>query len=231
VGRDSEPVESSALTTRQGADSKQKHYDGNHTQPYGSWTDPASGKEGYECCHSAVKNSYCTGQAGRDAQKASDLLNLTNASSNQSKSEGKRTERERSRSRSVSSSSSRSSFSDSDSDVSSVRHRKRRRHAKGYQSRKDVGEGAIDDRLDKRKLKDALRHEHDQLTDGSQAEKPEWLIEAEQINARNKDKYRSLNGGGDEFDVTEEQLEAYRMKNRNRTEDPMANYKDDENDV
>ncbi|KAI9813854.1 MAG: mRNA splicing protein [Thelocarpon impressellum] len=37
----------------------------NHTSVWGSWW--TRGQWGYECCHSTVKNSYCTGAAGRAA--------------------------------------------------------------------------------------------------------------------------------------------------------------------
>jgi pre-mRNA-processing factor SLU7 len=37
-------------------------YTGNHTSVWGSWWD--NFKWGYVCCHSTVKNSYCTGEEG-----------------------------------------------------------------------------------------------------------------------------------------------------------------------
>lgn len=44
----------------------------NHTTVWGSYW--SEGKWGYKCCRSYVKNSYCTGSAGIEAQKASQLL-------------------------------------------------------------------------------------------------------------------------------------------------------------
>lgn len=38
---------------------------GNHTSVFGSWW--KEGDWGYACCHQTVKNSYCTGEAGREA--------------------------------------------------------------------------------------------------------------------------------------------------------------------
>lgn len=38
-------------------------YPGNHTSVFGSWW--REGQWGYQCCHSFVKNSYCTGEEGR----------------------------------------------------------------------------------------------------------------------------------------------------------------------
>ncbi|CAO1618552.1 unnamed protein product [Sympodiomycopsis kandeliae] len=43
----------------------------NHTLIWGSWYDLKEGTWGYACCRSTQPNSYCTGQAGIDAQKGS----------------------------------------------------------------------------------------------------------------------------------------------------------------
>jgi pre-mRNA-processing factor SLU7 len=44
----------------------------NHTAIWGSfWKD---GEWGYKCCHSAIRNSYCAGEAGKAALKASEDL-------------------------------------------------------------------------------------------------------------------------------------------------------------
>jgi len=42
----------------------------NHTSVWGSWW--SDFKWGYACCHSVLKNSYCTGEAGRIASKESE---------------------------------------------------------------------------------------------------------------------------------------------------------------
>ncbi|RDL36040.1 Pre-mRNA-splicing-factor SLU7-like protein [Venustampulla echinocandica] len=44
----------------------------NHTSTWGSWWSNFSW--GYGCCHSQVKNSYCTGEAGRQAFEEADRL-------------------------------------------------------------------------------------------------------------------------------------------------------------
>jgi len=43
-------------------------YINNHTSVYGSWF--RDGKWGYACCHQFHKNSYCTGNAGIEADEA-----------------------------------------------------------------------------------------------------------------------------------------------------------------
>lgn len=50
---------------------------GNHISVWGSYW--KEGEWGYICCHQTVKNSYCTGQAGREAAEnalASEQRNL-----------------------------------------------------------------------------------------------------------------------------------------------------------
>ncbi|CAK4080463.1 unnamed protein product [Aphanomyces euteiches] len=42
----------------------------NHTQIWGSWFDRRSGQWGFACCHSKIRKSYCTGEAGKAAASA-----------------------------------------------------------------------------------------------------------------------------------------------------------------
>ena len=46
-------------------------YINNHTQVWGSFFDVNTRQWGYACCHSTIQASYCTGQAGIEAAKAS----------------------------------------------------------------------------------------------------------------------------------------------------------------
>jgi len=41
----------------------------NHTTVWGSYYEKKSGKWGYGCCHSLIKQSYCTGEEGRRANE------------------------------------------------------------------------------------------------------------------------------------------------------------------
>jgi len=215
---------------------KEELFDGNHKAPFGSWTEPTSGKGGYDCCHSVVKNSYCTGEAGKEAQESSNILGKGKAKAVEAvahNSDGEKKKR-RERSQSFSSSSSFSDSSDYSSDSSDDlrRHRSKRsrKQVEGYKSRKEIGEGNVESRLDKAKLKAAMAEEDRRKTVGQSGDadkhKPDWLKEAEAINKKHGGKFGSLQA--DEGDVTEEQLEAYRLKNNNIAEDPMANYRDEE---
>ena len=197
-------------------------YDGNHTKPWATFFDAETGKYGYDCCHSTVRNSYCTGKAGIEAVAASaGLLTGKAKQPEASKEKGKGREsdarasgsKRRARSSSTSSSGSSSSGSDSSSSSSSGsssssddsrRKRKRsRRHAssrekskksavEGYRPAKHMGEGDVSARLDKEKLKEALRREKGGREEQrSSKSKPDWLSEAEAIRSKN-DKHASL---------------------------------------
>lgn len=48
----------------------------NHTAVWGSWYDPFSGKWGYTCCQSTIHVSYCAGEAGIEAARASSAQHL-----------------------------------------------------------------------------------------------------------------------------------------------------------
>ncbi|KAF9051163.1 hypothetical protein BDZ89DRAFT_1126129 [Hymenopellis radicata] len=78
-------------------------------------------------------------------------------------------------------------------------------------SKQRVGEGQVE--LDKARLEDALRQERKRKKGGYDGE-----------DERSGKKSKS---GGGSHDVTEEELEAYRMTRR-MTDDPMANYVDDD---
>ena len=41
----------------------------NHTGVWGSFYDRRTGKWGFRCCHSVIRNSYCTGEEGRRANE------------------------------------------------------------------------------------------------------------------------------------------------------------------
>jgi hypothetical protein len=45
--------------------------EGNHTSVWGSWYDRSTNNWGFACCHQCIRNSYCTGEAGKAARAAS----------------------------------------------------------------------------------------------------------------------------------------------------------------
>ena len=179
-------------------------YINNHTHVWGSWYDSLTGSWGYACCHSTVHISYCTGQAGIEAAAASSAKNLLTSSSQPVETVSQPVD----------------PVQESSKDAE-----ERRRAAKNAFGKERVGEGEV--QLDRERLSQALKEE-------------------KKRKARVEDDGRSgKRAKGDEsYEVTEEQLgkrpaydaivrvltfvtEAYRI-NRNRMEDPMANYVDAE---
>ncbi|KAI0344678.1 pre-mRNA-splicing factor SLU7 [Trametopsis cervina] len=160
-------------------------YINNHTAVWGSWYDPPSGQWGFACCHSTVHLSYCTGEAGIEANRASSAKHLLAVSSSVVQDDAP-------------------AESSSKPDTASAEDR--RKKAEELFSKKRLGEGDL--QLDNRKLADAIQAERKRKGRGE---------ESEAVNKRKK--------AGESHEVTEEELEAYRM-NRRMTEDPMANYVD-----
>merc|ERR1711902_465261 len=57
-------------------------FPGNHTSVWGSYWD--AGRWGYKCCHSFIKQSYCTGDAGKAAFATNSLVNSVKESTDAS---------------------------------------------------------------------------------------------------------------------------------------------------
>ena len=176
-------------------------YINNHTAVWGSWYETASGTWGYACCHSSIHISYCSGLVGIEAAQASSAQQLLASSSTQPFEQKIEAE-------------------DSAERVERV--------DQNY-SKKRVGEGEI--KLDRDLLAQSVLEEKKRKSGGGED--------------RSSKKQKSGLGTGS-HDVTEEELgtsllclfsanycshifftEAYRM-NRRMTEDPMANYVDEE---
>ena len=51
-------------------------YTNNHVSVFGSYYSRVRAMWGYSCCHSLMKNSYCTGEAGRVANDAANGQNI-----------------------------------------------------------------------------------------------------------------------------------------------------------
>ena len=164
-------------------------YINNHTSIWGSYWD--NGQWGYKCCHSFTKNSYCTGFVGIEAANSSNPLanssstnNLT-STNNEESSSTKKTLVE------LHNENTKKSKSKNTDDVN--------KHLK----RKDLGEGDV--KLDSKKLKKALEYE----------EKRHKLKYNEVEEDDRKRPYNSAymgKSGSTEAEVTEEDLEAYRLK-------------------
>ncbi|KAJ3089267.1 mRNA splicing protein [Quaeritorhiza haematococci] len=180
----------------------------NHTAVWGSyWKD---GKWGYACCHSFSKNAYCTGEAGKEAAKASQqLLEKLKDEEESSSSSQKRTLLEQHVAKIAKDGVENGSTEDGASGS--------KKRGRGER----LGEGDV--QLDPKKLKKAIEQEElrRQLAAEGDDDERGWKGKGK---GKGKGKYNSMNP---EREVTEEELEAYRLKKANAF-DPMANYKDEE---
>lgn len=178
----------------------------NHLAIWGSWYDLSTGQWGFKCCHSIIPGSYCTGQAGIEASSASSAANLlANAGAR---------EEERRR---VAAESAKAAAAPPKS--LAEEHAERMASSSGARatdkdpsqnfSKQRLGEGDdLDASLDRSKLRAALDAER----------KRKQLDEDTAWEHTKKSK----------LDVTQEELEAYRLSRAAAYDDPMANYKDTE---
>lgn len=177
----------------------------NHTSVWGSfWTD---GSWGYKCCHSLIKNSYCTGARGQEAVAAGALL-LTarddddpNHTSEQKppvdfQAESKRDEDDSSQIK-----------KDKKKRKKRKGKKKKRRESSSSSSESSISsEDETSDGLNVKKLKAAIEREKEQKRD-------------EETDER-KRKYNSM------YEIkapTEEEIEAFRLTQQ-RSEDPMSQF-------
>ncbi|KZT26678.1 pre-mRNA-splicing factor SLU7 [Neolentinus lepideus HHB14362 ss-1] len=174
-------------------------YINNHSAVWGSWYDPSTGQWGFACCHSVIHASYCTGLAGIEASNASDAQTLLAGPSSSTMPPPSSTN--------PLSGSSRTRNDNEDEDEQLEERKKR---AERLFSKERVGEGEV--QLDQDKLARAIQEERKRKMRG------------EDDDERHGKKKK---GAGGSSEVTEEELEAYRMTRR-ITDDPMANYVDKE---
>ncbi|CAG8592348.1 5561_t:CDS:2, partial [Acaulospora morrowiae] len=157
----------------------------NHTEVWGSYW--ADGNWGYKCCRSFIKNSYCTGLAGIEAANSSNLLtSSTNVDGSNIKDNSEISSKSLVEIHAEKLKKSKSRNTDEDVNM----------HIK----RKNLGEGDIE--LDKKKLKKALENEDRR-----------YKLNNPELDDR-KRPYNSAFMSKNKVDseVTEEELEAYRLK-------------------
>lgn len=176
----------------------------NHTAVWGSWYDRDNSRWGYACCHSLIAGSYCTGEAGKAATVASSAQALLSAND-----AAEEREKEPEQVKSL---------------VEMHREKLAKEAKEGAEPAKGKGKGKERERsqyarhgdededdvaLDKARLKAAV-----------EAERKRKALDEEEAWEQSKKAKQ---------DVTKEELEAYRLS-RQAFDDPMANYKDPEED-
>jgi len=171
----------------------------NHATVWGSFFDTRSGKWGFGCCHSVIKQSYCTGMEGRKAngEYSEALLSAGGSRKREEEQEegeegegGKEKKKKKKKSKLTGEMTTRSELYGSDA-------------------------GAAVLELDAKKLKEAVKRQEAFQKEGVEADD-------------RKRGYNVKGGGGGEGgEVTKEDMEAYRLV-RTHGEDPMAKIGSDE---
>ncbi|XP_031842614.1 pre-mRNA-splicing factor Slu7 [Nomia melanderi] len=177
-------------------------YPNNHTSVWGSYWH--GGKWGYKCCHSFIKNSYCTGEAGK---KASDATVTENK---------RATEEENSDDQKEASHDEKSSSNDSSSDEEEKRPKimKKSKSAKRKDKKRKQKERKQKEKKAKKEVEDKLQQALQKEKDSQK--RAERLLEVDE----RKRPYNSM------YEVQEpsaEEIEAFQMK-RQRENDPMAEF-------
>nr|CAD7453371.1 unnamed protein product [Timema tahoe] len=180
----------------------------NHATVWGSFW--SNGRWGYKCCYSFVKNSYCTGDAGKSSGESSGVANNAPPASVEAVARSQRSDTE------DSGSSSESDSSHGEVEGGSSRKRKNRKKKKDKKRRRKENKKKI-------KVKKTVEEETDQ-------EKLNKALEQEEENQKEAERLLSIDERkrpyNSMFEVkkpTDEEIEAYLMMRR-RDEDPMAQF-------
>jgi len=187
-------------------------YPNNHKSVFGSWW--SGGVWGYKCCHSVVKNSYCTGNAGKEI--SSNTLTLPPASQPSTSKTVVETEIKEADEDADSSESedSEPKFSKTEK---KKKKKKKQKKSKKKQKKKESSSSSSDSDSDdeeakkQKKVKEALK----------KLEEEERSVEKIMKMDEKKRPYNSMSISNKE--PTEEDMEAYYLKKR-REEDPMAKF-------
>lgn len=167
-------------------------YLNNHTSVWGSYW--KSGKWGYRCCHSLIKESYCTGEAGKEAAQ-NDLLSIQ-------KGQGQEDEEEEE---------PKSLLEQHQEKLLKKKDKKKKKKKKKHKKRNsssDSSESEDEEKIKERKLKKALKKEEENQK------------RADELLAMDERK-RPYNSMYEAHVPTEEEMEAWRLKQR-RIEDPLT---------
>lgn len=177
-------------------------YLNNHSSVWGSyWKD---GRWGFKCCHNFVKESYCTGAAGIDASNVDIIPAIGNG-------EEVSEEEEEEEPKSLLQQHQEKMISEKKKKKKKKKKNKRK-HKKKSKSSSSSSESESEDeeKVREKKLKEALKKEEEHQ------KKAEHLLSLDE-------RKRPYNSMYDNVAPTDEEMEAWRMKQR-RTEDPMSHF-------
>ncbi|EGG23301.1 putative RNA splicing factor [Cavenderia fasciculata] len=177
-------------------------YSNNHKSVWGSYWE--SGQWGYQCCKQTIKQSYCTGEAGRKLKDQSRLqLQQQQTTKDQSKIETTENDKQQDENNNNNNNQQQKSLLEQKESMTEKEKRsiEKEKRKKEKQEEKDR----------KKRFKKALKEQDDHA----------------KSNVETDERKRGYNSfaTADDYNVTEEDLEAYNLK-RVRGDDPMANYKE-----
>ncbi|CAK9808098.1 Pre-mRNA-splicing factor SLU7 [Anthophora quadrimaculata] len=178
-------------------------YPNNHISVWGSYWH--AGKWGYKCCHSFIKNSYCTGNAGKIAAEAAAVEVKRIANEEQKYEEEKADSFDE---KSVSNDSSSDEEEKSKTIKKSKSSKKREKKQKQKEKRKNKRKAAKMEEQDKLQL--ALQKEEERQKEA------ERLLQMDERKRRYNSMYEVK-------EPTADEIEAFQMK-RKREDDPMAEF-------
>jgi pre-mRNA-processing factor SLU7 len=170
----------------------------NHTQIFGSYF--CNGYWGYACCKSTLRNSYCLGEAGKEANEQ-ELLRASNGKYAQEQEQSKRAEAKQLPARDELSEEARQAA-------------ERLKGSKDWRGTDADGEEPVETALDEGKVRELVQEEKTSECGGQ-----EQANRAKSENDRlRKRRYNVMH---DAEEPTEEDMETY-MRTKVRREDPMA---------
>ena len=224
-------------------------YVNNHTSVWGSyWID---GSWGYKCCHSLIKNSYCTGTEGIEAVQRTDQEMIEHMTVSSSKvknleesgskdkvdhvSSGSRTVITKVDDEDVKKKSCEKGSSDEESSEESDERKKRKKkllpekeYVRSVTEKKSKKKKNKKRKSKKRKRKDSSSSSssEEETADGLNKKKLKEAIKKQKLmnaNLITDERHMKYHSKYEVKGVTEEEMEAFRLLQK-RSEDPMANF-------
>lgn len=188
----------------------------NHRSVWGSYWQ--AGQWGYKCCHAFIKNSYCTGESGKQAAELASAVEDKEVSQVSIREEEK-AESESDAEKASHNKSSEKDSSSSSSDDSSDEDKRTKTERKINKEKK---------KNKKKRRKEKLRNkkkgkETDELQEA--LKKEEQRLKEAELLLKLGDRKRAYHSMYEVKEPTVEETEAYKIK-RAREEDPMAHFAD-----
>lgn len=179
-------------------------YHGNHTSVWGSyWLD---GMWGYSCCHSFVKTSYCTGEAGKQAKSELSVADGLPSVAHSTFSKDNSDENEEKCAKTL-------------LEIHREKKMKKKQKKRKKQKKKDSSSSSSESSSESESEEEVEEKRKKKLREALIRAKMEEDVACEMIKL--DERVRSYNSMYNSKAPTEEEIEAYQMR-RQREDDPMA---------